>query len=183
MKQAILKGSINISSRPSKMILPALELGLALGSGVLCTHSGFKAKLIRQFPSPQKLFLLQSQVWLLGYYPGCFSCLNEITEWLFNLEKAQEGIKEDLINVYKYLKREWNKEGDRFFQCAQWQDKRWQAQTKTHEILSKHKESLLCVFTSLRVMKYCNISSWEVMDSPSLEIFRSRLDMVLVNQL
>lgn len=35
MKQAILKGSINISSKPSKMVLPALELGLALSSRVL----------------------------------------------------------------------------------------------------------------------------------------------------
>lgn len=56
VKQAILKGGTNISFRPFKMILPALELGLALGSGVVWMPyphvCGFKAELIRQFPSP-----------------------------------------------------------------------------------------------------------------------------------
>lgn len=56
--------------------------------GTVDTHlhvCGFKAELIRQFPSPQYLLLLQSQVWLLGYQP-------QLTQGEFQLPERNHRI-------------------------------------------------------------------------------------------
>lgn len=60
------------------------------------------------------------------------------------------------------------------------QEKRLCAQTETKEILSEHQEKLLLLY---RWMKYWHRLLIEVMEFPSLCIFKSHLDMVLGNQL
>ncbi|KAK4810524.1 hypothetical protein QYF61_004487 [Mycteria americana] len=86
------------------------------------------------------------------------------------LEKRRLG-RGDLINVYKYLKRGCKEEGGRLFSV----DKR-------HKL--KHRRFCLNIrkhFFTVRVTELWNMLPRELVESPSLEIFKSCLDMFLGN--
>lgn len=74
----------------------------------------------------------------------------------------------NLTDVHKYLKHECKEEASRLFSGARWQDQRQQVQTETQEALP------------LRVTDHWHRLPREVTESPFLEIFKSSLDMTLI---
>ncbi|KFV86213.1 hypothetical protein N308_13704, partial [Struthio camelus australis] len=97
---------------------------------------------------------------------------------LFSLEKRR--LRGDLINVYKYLKGECQEdEANHFFLGAR-NSTRGNGQKLNHR---KFHLNLRKNFFTVRVTEHWNRLPREVVESPSLEIFKSRLDVILGNML
>ena len=90
---------------------------------------------------------------------------------MFSLKKRR--LLGDLINAYKYLKGECQEDGAKLFSVVHSDRTRGNG----------HRLNMRKNFFPLRVTKHWNRLPREVVESPSLEIFKTRLDAVLCSLL
>ncbi|GAB0203062.1 hypothetical protein GRJ2_002771800 [Grus japonensis] len=91
---------------------------------------------------------------------------------LFSLEKRR--LRRDLINAYKYLKGGCLEDGARLFSVVP--SDRTRDNRKFHLNIRKN-------FFTVKVTEHWDRLPREVVESPSLEIFKTRLDVILCNLL
>lgn len=90
--------------------------------------------------------------------------------YLFNLEKSRQRIWSNFCLQVLMGGLQW-RENQTLLWCEQWEVENQRTKVSAQEIFIRCKE--------MKVVKHWKMFSWEVVESPSLDIFQIQLDKVL----